>query len=630
MCGITGFYSRIGDVSIERSVLEKMTSVIRHRGPDETSIFIDGKMGLGFQRLSIIDIAGGHQPFRDEERATTLICNGEIYNYKELRKSLMSKGYTFKTDCDVEVLLPLYSEYGIDFIKKLNGQFAFCLYDRRNDVVLLARDHFGICPLFFVVNDEFLVFGSEIKAIIEHPKVAREVELTGLDQVLSFPGVVSPHTLFKGVQSMKPGHYLALKSGKLSVGEYWDLDYPQANVAYEERPESYYINGVEERLIESVRLRLNADVPVGFYLSGGLDSSLIGSLMNAVSPNRKFPSFSICFPEKENRRIDERLYQRLVADHIGSKHNEIPFGWSEISEALRKAVYHSEAPLKETYNTCSLALSQLVSKNKVKVILSGEGADEIFGGYVGYRFDQFREINNSQKGNDDSALSELLEDEVRERLWGDSKFFYEKNQYEFKAVRQSLYSEEVNDLFHEFCCLENLEINKERLNNRDSFHKRSYLDLKLRLSDHLISDHCDRVTYANSVEGRYPFLDINLVEFARKIPSSLKLKGMTEKYILKQIAGKYLPEQIHKRQKFGFVAPGSPNLIRQDIEWVNDMLSFEKIKKDGYFNPVAVENLKTQYRRPDFELNLPFDNDLLIVVLTFNIFLDLFKMPSFK
>src|SRR5690606_20749375 len=253
-------------------------------------------------------------------------------------------------------------------------------------------------------------------------------------------------------------------------------------------------------------------------------------------------------------------------------------------------------------NTCSLALSKKVRENDIKVILSGEGADEIFGGYVGYKFDESRK--NSKNIKD---ITDFLECDVRSKLRGDAEFFYEKNYYEFQETTRALYSDSVNDRYNDFKCLTSLAIDKEKLRNRHILHKRSYADFKLRLSDHLIADHCDRATYANSVEGRYPFLDINLIEFVKLIPPHLKLNGLVDKYILKECSKKYIPEIIWSRQKFGFVAPGSPQLLRNNTEWVNDLLSYERIKKQGYFNADTVENLKRLYKSENFKLNLPFD-----------------------
>jgi asparagine synthase (glutamine-hydrolysing) len=625
MCGITGIYDPKSKYTIEKEVLLSMAKAIYHRGPDESSSFIfDTKVGFGFQRLSIIDLAHGHQPFCNEDQSVRLICNGEIYNYKELREELRQKGYRFQTNCDVEVVLHLYLEYGASFISRLNGQFAFAISDARNNLMLLARDHFGIAPLFYTIVDEVFIFGSEIKAILKHPMVKKEVDLTGLDQVFHFPGLVSPSTLFKNIISLKPGHCLLIQDGKFATQEYWDLTYHSENHDYGNHPESYYIDKLEDVLLKSVKYRLNADVPVGFYLSGGLDSSLIGAMMKKLNPDVNYRSFSIGFPNLDIKEMDERKYQQIVSKHINSNHTEIPFDWPEIHERLRSAIYFSECPLKETYNTCSLALSQAVRESGIKVILTGEGSDEFLGGYVGYRFDVQRRDQYVEKD-----LSDLFEDQMNQKLWGSDNFFYEKRHYEFRETVQALYSDEVNEHYMGFDCLENLSINRDKLIGKHPFHKRSYLDLKLRLSDHLVADHGDRLSYANSIEGRYPFLDIDFVEFVKTVPPDIKLKNLVEKYILKEVARKYLPTEIFTRQKQGFIAPGSPRLIKNNIEWINDMLSYERIRRQGYFNPDTIERLKKMYTKDSFRLNLPFDSDLLIIVLTFNIFLDVFDMPDF-
>ncbi|MBL0743083.1 asparagine synthase (glutamine-hydrolyzing) [Chryseolinea lacunae] len=625
MCGITGIFNISGAQPVQPETLKSMADAINHRGPDDSSYIVHGDLGLGFKRLSIIDLAHGQQPFYSEDQSVVMICNGEIYNYKELRKELVAKGYTFKTNCDVEVIVHLYADQGIRFIDKLNGQFAFCLYDSKARALFLARDHFGICPLFYTVVNNSVVFASEIKAILKHPAVRREVNLTALDQIFSFPGIVSPTTFFKGVENLKAGHFLKVQDGVISKHEYWDLDYPQEANHAEVKNDEYYIEQLEELLLQSVKYRLNADVPVGFYLSGGLDSSLVGALMKKVNPDFQYKSFSIGYPSREDADLDERKYQRMMATHLNSLHTEIEFDWANVADRLKDAIYYSEGALKESYNTCSLALSETVRKHDVKVILSGEGSDEFFGGYVGYRFDAQGRIKPDEKSIDD-----MLEDELREKLWGDPNFFYESNYHEFRNTTQALYSQGVNKAFPSFGCLDRLEINRERLNGRHSFHKRSYLDLKLRLSDHLISDHADRVNYANSVEGRYPFLDIAVIDFVRTIPPQVKIKGLVEKYILKQLAKKFLPLEISNRQKFAWVAPGSNQLLKNKTEWVHDMLSPERIKRQGYFNSETIERLKQKYQKDNFKLNLPYDSDILMVVLTFNIFLEVFDMPDYN
>jgi asparagine synthase (glutamine-hydrolysing) len=620
MCGFTGYADTRGERQANQEVLLRMTSSLVHRGPDSDGYLLEDTIGLGFRRLSIIDLDGGDQPIYNEDKSVVLLCNGEIYNYRELRKELMEKGHSFRSNCDVEVLLHLYEEEGTAFLNRLNGQFAFVIYDRNKKLLFLARDHFGINPLYYTMADGVFIFGSEIKAILEHPLVEREVDLTGLDQILSFPGLVSPRTMFKNIKSLKSGHYMTVADGNLKVSEYWDLDYPLKGETGDDRPESFYVRELKELFAQSVGYRLQADVPVGFYLSGGLDSSLIGAMINKISPSVQRHSFSIGFTERE---ISESKYQQMMARHIDSIHHEIIFGWTEISERLADMIYHCECPVKESYNTCSMALSEAARRNGVPVILTGEGADELFAGYVGYRFDQSG-VRDSKKYD----LETLFEDEIREQLWGDKDLFYETDQHAFRDVKTSLYSEDANDLYDDFDCLNFELVNKEKLHGRDFIHQRSYLDFKLRLSDHLISDHGDRMALANSIEARYPFLDIGLINFSRQIPPHLKLNQFTEKYILKKVAEDLLPQGIVKREKFGFHAPGSPYLLHQKLDWVNDMLSYERIKRQGYFNPDAVESLKRTYSREGFKLNLPFESDLLMIMLTFGIFLDTFKMPS--
>jgi asparagine synthase (glutamine-hydrolysing) len=599
-----------------------MTDKLVHRGPDSAGYFIEDHLALGFRRLSIIDLEGGNQPIYNEDGSVVLMCNGEIFNYLELKKVLIQKGHSFRTNSDVEVLLHLYEEHGLDFLNKINGQFAFVIYDRKHRRLLLARDHFGINPLYYSIINGLFIFASEIKAILEHPQAPREVDLTGLDQTLSFPGLVSPRTMFKGIQSLKSGHYIVVENEEVSVREYWDLDYPPLGASSISKSENEYIDELKALLTRSVQYRLQSDVPVGFYLSGGLDSSLIGALINKVAPNTRRHSFSIGFTDVD---ISETKHQRLMARFTRSIHNEIIFEWSEIVERLSRMVYHCECPVRESYNTCSMALSAAAKDAGVKVILTGEGADELFAGYVGYRFDSFRD--RESKSYD---LETALEDELREELWGDRSFFYEKDHLAVREVKQTLYSARVNELYPEFDCFKHGLINKERLRGRHPLHQRSYLDFRLRLSDHLISDHGDRMTLANSVEGRYPFLDIDLVEFSTRIPPDLKLNNYIEKYILKRVAEDLLPREIVQREKFGFHAPGSPYLLQHGVEWINDMVSHDRIKRQGYFNPDVIDRLRAEYSQSGFKLNLPFEDDLLIVVLTFSIFLDTFNLPNFN
>ncbi len=620
MCGFAGLIDTRGERRVDEEVLKRMTSTLTHRGPDSSGYFVDHNIGLGFRRLSIIDLTGGDQPIFNEDGSVVLMCNGEIYNYLELKHTLLEKGHVFRTASDVEVLLHLYEEKGTGLLDQLNGQFAFVIYDIKQNRLLLARDQFGINPLYYTLADGCLIFASEIKAILEHPQVTRKVDLTGLDQIFSFPGLVSPRTAFSNIESLPGGHYLIVQDGVVTEREYWDLDYPNHGDLGYQFSESYYVETLTELFTQSVRYRLQSDVPVGFYLSGGLDSSMIGAMIRRVSPDTTRHSFSIGFTEKA---ISETKYQQLMARQVASSHHEIIFGWSEILERLPAMIYHCECPVKETYNTCSMALSRAAKDAGVTVVLTGEGADELFAGYVGYRFDQLG-LRDAQPFDVDT----ILEEELREKLWGDRNLFYEIDQYAFRDIKSALYSSGVNELYAGFDCLEHSLVNQSRLQGRHPVHQRSYLDFKLRLSDHLISDHGDRMALANSVEARYPFLDLNLIEFSRQIPPDLKLNNFTEKYILRRVAEDLVPPAVLNREKYGFHAPGSPYLLQQKDPWIQDLLSYERIKRQGYFNPDTVERLKQRYGQPGFRLNLPFESDLLLIVLSFGIFLDVFQLPS--
>jgi asparagine synthase (glutamine-hydrolysing) len=621
MCGIAGVIDLQGRPRVGEDLLRAMADTLIHRGPDEAGLHAEENWGFAFRRLSIIDLSAGNQPHYNEDRTIVSVCNGEIYNYRELKQNLMARGHIFRTHCDVEVLVHLYEEQGPDFLSSLNGQFSLAIYDKRKQTLLLARDHVGITPLFYTEADSSFIFGSEIKAILKHPAVRRAVDLTGLDQVFTFPGVISPTTLFQGICSLKPGHYLTLRNGEVKVQCYWDLDYPLAEQGPAPHPESYYVERLDELLRQAVRYRLHADVPVGFYLSGGLDSSLIAALIDDIYPGEKWHSFSIGFNQAD---IDERKYQRMIAARVQSIHHEIVFDWPDILQRIKTAVFHAESPLKESYDTCSLSLSELVRSQGIKVILTGEGSDELFGGYVGYRFDMLQ-----RDGADDlDDAQSMIEKEIRQRLWGDSRFIYERNFFDFRETRQALYAPAVAAMLEDFCSEGRSLVDVARMNGRHPLHKRSYVDFKLRLADHLLSDHGDRVSLANSVEARYPFLDREVIEFARSVPVDLLLKDAAEKYIVKKTAERYLPSEVIHRQKFGFVAPGSPYLLKQNVQWLNDLLDDAKIKREGYFNPDTIARLKKIYRDDKFTVNQTFENDLLMTVITFEIFLELFHMPN--
>lgn len=619
MSGICGIIDLKGKNRIKNKlIIENMINTLLHRGPDKTSYFFSENIAVGISRMDIIGLEESEQPIFNEDGSILLICDGNIFNYVELYKELVLKGHKFRTKFNVEVIIHLYEENRMKFLNQLNGHFAFIIFDLKKQQFFCARDHFGISPFFYTFANEFFIFGSEIKAILKHPDVEKNVDLVGLDQILSFPGYIFPRTMFKNIRSIENGSYLIVKdSNHIKEVKYWDVIYPKFN-ELNYKNEEYYVEKLDELFTRSVSLRLIADTPVGLYISGGLDSAIIAVKSREIIPGINRHSFSIDFEEKGK---SEEKYQRIMSDFIKSVHFKRFFLYSDISERLRKAVYHSECPLKETSNTAFLALSEAAKEKNIKVVLTGEGADVWFAGFPGYKFDKIRQMRGKK------ATDEMLyENELNERIWGDKDFNFEMNQYAIRKVKKELYSKGMNETFNQFDSLQYKVVNKDMLKDRDMIHKRSYLDYKLRLV--LISDHIDRMNYANSVEARYPFLDKELVEFVTTIPPFLKLKDFDEKYILKKVAQNRVPGEIINREKFAFHAPGSPYLLKRDNEYVKDLLSYETIKRQGYFNPDTIEKLKKQYMAEGFTLCLPYETDLLITVLTFGIFLEVFRMQD--
>jgi asparagine synthase (glutamine-hydrolysing) len=605
----------------ERRTVERMAETLRHRGPDSAGFFVADNVALGFRRLKIIDFETGDQPLYSEDGAVVVVCNGEIFNHRELRDELAGRGHAFRTRSDVEVIVHLYEDLGVDCVGRLNGQFAFVVYDRRRRRLVMARDHVGIAPLFYGTATSTLVFGSEIKAILAYPGTLRRVDVTGLDQVLSLPGLVSPRTMFEGVKSLPPGHYAIVTDGEAVVSEYWDLDYPRQDAAVYDRSEADYVAALDEALTESIRLRLHADVPVGCYLSGGLDSSLIAAKTRALRPAEPLRTFSIAF---RDRAFAETPYQRLVAERVHSVHHEVSFDVGDIVVLLPRAIAHAECPLKETYNTASLRLSAAAKEQGVSAILTGEGADELFAGYIGYRFDRFR----AQQRADAATSEPPAEAMFRDRVFGDPALFYERSAETLRTRKAELYGPAIAEALRARDCFAYPLVNRDRVRGRHPCHQRSYLDFKLRLGDHLLADHGDRMALANAVEVRYPFLDVHVLECARTMPPQLKLNDFVEKYVVRRVAAGLVPAEIIEREKFAFAAPGGPALAREHAEWVEALLAEARIKREGYFNSKTVEALKARYRQRGFRLTIPYDDDLLVLLITFELFLDAFDLRA--
>ncbi|MDO4261507.1 MAG: asparagine synthase (glutamine-hydrolyzing) [Eubacteriales bacterium] len=600
MCGICGIYNLQNRRKAEEDVLVRMLDAIRHRGPDGSrTLALDG-VGLGFNRLSFLDLDGGMQPFRNEDRTVSMVCNGEIYNFKSLRRELEEKGHRFSTKTDVEVILHLYEEEGEAFAGRLNGQFAAVVYDEKEDRLLLVRDQMGICPLFYTVTDGRVVFASEIKAILQYPGVERRLNLKAVDQLMNFPGIVSPVTFFEGIHSLEGGHMLKItpREGIQNI-EYWDLIYPTEE---EDLGEAYYTERLRELLKESISRRLVADVPIGFYISGGLDSSVVACFIRSYLLN-SCNSFSAEIGEGD---LNESRFQRIVCEYVKSHHYHTRITEQEIWDNLEDVIYHTEAAVKESYDVAAYLLSALVQSSPARAVLTGQGSDELFCGYVGYMVDQFRVMQK------DGMTKE--ECEVNERLWGDPYFRYERNHPELRAHQRGIYSEALRGEIDRFSAWNESPIRLDRVRGLSSQKRRSYIDCKLRLSDHLLGEHGDRMFFSHSVEGRHPFLDQEILSFVTRLPDKYKLNGANEKYILKKASEGIVPEEILKRKKFPFQAPGMSAMVKQAMgrEYLDEAL----IRKYGVFDPAEVERMKKLYARSDFRLMGAYEIDYLLIVLT--------------
>ncbi len=600
MCGICGIFNLENKYKIDRNTIGRMLDKIRHRGPDGQDMYVNDEVGLGFNRLSFIDLTGGMQPIANEDETVVMITNGEIFNFTELKDELIGKGHHFRTGTDVEVVLHLYEEYGLDFPKHLNGQFAVALYDSVKKQLILVRDNVGICPLFYTIADGRIIFASEIKAILEYPGIERRLNMKAVDQLMNYPGAVSPQTFFEGIYSLRAGHMLLCRPGQeIKDIEFWDIMYSPEE---EDKGEAYYVERLQELLKKAISRRLIADVPIGFYISGGLDSSVVACYIGKFLLNSYY-SFSAEIGEGD---LDESRFQKIIKECVESTHYSTKVAEAEIWENLPSVIYHAESAVKESYDVAAFLLSKLVSESPAKAVLTGQGSDEFFCGYVGYMVDLFRNMQKGQMTKEEC--------EVNERLWGDPYFRFERNHPEIRKIHKEIYSKRMRESVESFSAFAESPVNVARLKGLSSQKRRSYIDAKIRLSDHLLGEHGDRMVFSHSVEGRHPFLDKELLEFVITIPDKYKLKGVNEKYILKQVGKGIVPDEILKRKKFPFQAPGMSAMIKKPAEV--DFLSDELIKKYDIFDLDKIHEMKKVYAGDDFKLMGAYEIDYLLIAMT--------------
>lgn len=605
MCGITGIFHDDPNFTISKDILKKMTSILFHRGPDEAGYYTGNGVGLGIRRLSIIDIDGGCQPVHNEDSTLHVILNGEIYNYIELRKHLKSRGHSFYTHSDTEVIVHLYEEYGDNFASHLNGQFSIAIWDSIRRELTLARDRLGIRPLFYSkLSNGLFVFGSEMKALFCHPSIYPELDIKGLEQLYTIWVTVPPRTVFKNISELLPGCILKVNRNGIVSKRYWKISFPNKN-DYENRPLHYYTETLRDMVHDSVALRLRADVPVASYLSGGLDSSIISSLVKKYH-NNSLQTFSVSFRDAS---YDERLFQELMVNAIKTDHHSIEIDNRNIGENFSDVIWHSESPMLRTAPSPLFELSRLVRRNNIKVVLTGEGADEIFCGYNIFKENLIRRfwaripdskirpllllklypyVYQNQKGN---SFWQLF---FKKDLESISNPFYShlirwQNTSRIKKFLTNSIRENFNENEHVFGELQNF-IDPE-IHNWAPLCQAQYIEISLFMAGYLLSSQGDRMMMGNSVEGRFPFLDHRIVEFASTIPPNYKLNGLNEKYLLKQTFADLIPKEISKRPKQPYRAPVSKCFLPKHGSSSSKLLSNEALSESKLFDTNSVSML---------------------------------------
>jgi asparagine synthase (glutamine-hydrolysing) len=615
MCGIIGTLDWSGEHPPEVSLLRRMLSIIRHRGPDEFGIYMDQRVGIGCARLSIVDLSTGQQPIPNEDESLWIVFNGEIYNHPELRVELAQAGHSFSTRSDTEVILHLYEDMGPECLHRLNGQFAIAIWDTRKEELFLARDRLGIRPLFYTVlpHSQGLVFGSEIKALLLDPRVEARLDPFALAQAFTFWAPLAPHTVFQDVLELPPGHYMQVRVNSsdsphtLTPSRYWGLTFPKAGREEPVSPKDA-AEQLRSLLSDATRLRLRADVQVGSYLSGGIDSTFIAALIRQHTPEA-LCTFSIAFDEPA---FDERSYQEVATAFLATDHCRTECTNADIGRIFPEVVWHAEAPLLRASPAPMYLLSRLVRENSIKVVLTGEGADEFLGGYNIYKEDKVRRFwARHPDSNWRPLLLRRLYPYVADLSRGGDAYlaaffrhgltqvddvgYSHQIRWRNTARLQRLFSSELQEVLSVDGgydpVAELLASLDGALPGWSPLAQAQYIEVTTFMSPYLLSSQGDRMMAANSVEGRFPFLDHRVVEFCSRLPSHLKIRGLEEKYILKKSAQGLLPSSVWQRRKQPYRAPIHPAFFGRSLEYVETMLSPEAVQASGIFNPKAVDRL---------------------------------------
>jgi asparagine synthase (glutamine-hydrolysing) len=625
MCGVAGIIDYHGFAN-SKTVVESMLHIISHRGPDESGIYHSRFATLGNVRLSIIDIGGGQQPLSDISGRFWIVFNGEIFNYKELRIDLEKKGIIFRTKSDTEVLVQLYSVYGKKCLNLLNGQFAFAIWDKQKEELFIARDRVGIRPLFYNIRAGIFSFASEIKALFQQKEINRELHPESLSQVYTFWTAITPNTAFRDIYELPPGHFATYNRKGLTVEKFWELKF---NGSGSKLSLQDAIDGFHELFSDAVRIRLRADVEVAAYLSGGIDSSATVAYIKEIEPGI-LNTFSIGFNEKD---FDESDYQNEAAKYFDTTHKSMICSSKDISDSFPRVVWHSETPLLRTAPAPMMLLSGLVRKNNIKVVVTGEGSDEILGGYDIFKEAKIKRFWASQP---DSAIRPLLlkklypyltqmkdiNPKILKMFYGykledtDNPFYSHLLRWNNSNHIKKHFAGSIKQDLRDYSSLTELEKRlPENFDSWDQLAKSQWLETTVFMSGYLLSSQGDRMALANSVEGRYPFLDYRVIEFCSSLPADYKLKGLNEKYLLKKLLRNKIPDKILKRPKQAYRAPIKSAFLSKDSpEYVKHMLSEAYFRRAGIFDYNSVSALITKMEKTGLVSEI--DNMVLTSVIS--------------
>lgn len=606
MCGIYGVMNLSMRDSLLGPLLEGMGRVIEHRGPDDKGHYVGRGVGLGMRRLSIIDVAGGHQPIANEDESVWLVLNGEIYNFQSLRDELENKGHHFRTRSDTEVIVHLYEQEGPAFFKRLRGMFGVALWDVKRERLILGRDRIGEKPLYVRREPGRLLFASELKSILEVEGVPRRLNPRALHEYLALGYVPAPLTMLEGIEKILPGHYLVVEKDRVEDHEYWDVPFGQI----EHHSEGEWIERVREKLLETVKIQLVSDVPLGAFLSGGIDSSAIVAAMSHLT-GQPVKTYSIGY-EGAQSYYNELPYAKMVAEAFATDHHEIIVR-PEVSELLPKLIWHLDEPVADSACLTTYLVSRL-ARQSVKVILSGVGGDELFGGYRRYLGEGLRRwyklLPGPLRKNLFPALLKLVPQD-RGTAWKDYARYAAAfvktaeldpaNQYMSYVtllapqVQQDLLSNASGNSSGSSEAAEALQKYFERSKGADSLNRITYADLKTSLPDDLLA-LTDRMSMAASIECRAPLVDHELVEMTSHMPSALKVRGLTMKYLLKKAVAPWLPREVIERKKRGFGAPVG-SWLRRDLQpLIQDLLSEDRVRRRGIFRWPAVQAILNSHQ----------------------------------